>query len=91
MTLYGGFKSGFSHLVTYLATLFGLGSSLCLVLSHCAVWLGLVAMTDGILLVALADLLALIVRPSVRMGQPCAHGMLHVRLIGTPFEVAHGC
>ena len=39
--------------------------------------------------VALAYLLALIVRPSVWMGQPRAHGMLHVRLIGTPFEVAH--
>ena len=36
-----------------------------------------------------ADLLALIVSPLVRMGQPSAHGMLHVRLIGTPFEVAH--
>ena len=52
-------------------------------------WLGLVAMTDGILLVALAYLLAFIIRPSVRMGQPSSHGMLHVRLIGTPFEVAH--
>ena len=69
--------------------LFGLGTSLGLVLSHCAVWLGLVAMTDGMLLVALTDLLALIVRPSVWMGQSCAHGMLHVVLIGTPFEVAH--
>ena len=69
--------------------LFGLGSSLCLVLSHCAVWLGLVSMIDGILLVALTDMLALIVSPLVRMGKPCANGMLHVRLIGTPFEVAH--
>lgn len=36
-----------------------------------------------------ADLLALIVSPSVRMGQSSANGMLHVRLVGTPFEVAH--
>ena len=34
-------------------------------------------------------LLAFLFSPSVRMGQPCAYGMLHVVPIGTPFEVAH--